>query len=152
MGSPIAVHSLRETRRAPQTPTEATSATTIRRGPKRPILDRPGASVITTAANAAFTDATSIDTPYTPQRLANCAIGSTLAWLYPRSTHGNPMYGTCSRPSSVATQTTGAATIAPGPAVHTSRRMTTANTAGQSARHATRAAFTSTATHDCKVP
>ena len=52
------------------------------------------------------------DRPYTPVRLASCAIGSTVTWLYPSSAQGKPSQTYC-RPSSVATQTGAAHSTAP---------------------------------------
>ena len=42
-------------------------------------------------ASAVLTSATSADIPNTPTTLANCAIGSTVVWLYPSSSHGKPL-------------------------------------------------------------
>ncbi len=78
-------------------------------------------------------------------------MGSTLAWLYPSSTQGNPL-NRCARPSSVATQTNGAPSSAADPNRATVSRTTMANSAGKSARYATSKALTSTATHVCSPP
>ena len=43
---------------------------------------------MTKYASAVLTSATSADMPNTPTTLANCAIGSTVVWLYPSSSHG----------------------------------------------------------------
>src|SRR6266508_161738 len=157
-GSPVRVHSLDATRRLPQTATIRTRTKTpdaIARavdGVAAP-RTRPAKEVEPTAisASAAPTAATSIDTPYTPKMLASCAIGSTVAWLYPSSTHGNPV-NRYVRPNSAVTHTSGAAISATGPFVTTKRRTITAKNAGNSARYAMRAAFTSTATHPWRPP
>ena len=58
----------------------------------------------------------------------------------------------CVRPSSVATQTIGAAMSACDPYAITSRRTTSAKIAGKSAMYATSAALTRTATHVDRSP
>ena len=69
---------------------------------------------MTTYASAVLTSATSADMPNTPTTLANCAIGSTVVWLYPSSSHGKPLQKYV-RASSVVTQTAGASRIARRP-------------------------------------
>ena len=76
------------TRRLPQIAVIATNAEgdRQRREPVLPTTARravvPASGPATrTNASAALTLATSADTPYTPNTLASCAIGSTVAWL-----------------------------------------------------------------------
>src|SRR5262245_30261327 len=98
-------------------------------------------------ASAAFTAATSIDTPYTPTMLAICAMGRTVTWLYPSRTHGKPMSGMYVRPSSVATHATGTANRPDGPWARTNAYTSAAQIAGNNASVAIINAFTSMATH-----
>ena len=69
---------------------------------------------MTKYASAVLTSATSADMPNTPTTLANCAIGSTVVWLYPSSSQGNPLQKYV-RASSVVTHTAGASRIARRP-------------------------------------
>src|SRR6476661_1724418 len=84
-GCPSRVHSARLARALPHIAVDATSITPTATAK---ILWREDAGIAHVAA-AALTLATSADTPYTPITLASWAIGSTVAWLYPRSTQGN---------------------------------------------------------------
>src|SRR5687767_2427644 len=86
-------------------------------------------------ASAVLTSATSADIPKTPTTLANCAIGSTVVWLYPRSSHGKPLQKYV-RPNSVVTHTAGARRIARRPYLAPSHPRHSANNAGNSDRYA----------------
>src|SRR4051794_31498712 len=94
IGEPERVHSALAARRPPHAATAKTTTRTVNMGAYLERRDRSARrernSLSADSANSAFknasasaalTDATSIDTPYTPNRLANCAIGSTLVWL-----------------------------------------------------------------------
>ena len=88
---------------------------------------------MTKYASAVLTIATSADMPNTPTTLANCAIGSTVVWLYPSSSHGKPLQKYV-RPSSVVTQTAGASRIARRPYWAPSHPRHRVNSAGNSER------------------
>src|SRR4051794_7890716 len=94
IGEPERVHSALAARRLPHPATARTTTRTANRGAylerrdrrarratKSRSTDSANSAFKNASASAALTDATSIDTPYTPNRLANCAIGSTLVWL-----------------------------------------------------------------------
>ena len=103
IGSPSA-RPLRCRRAArPQPPIAATTTAVATRGRQRSAAVRP----VTIAAAATLTATTSAETPCTPTRLAAWAMGRTVPGCIP----GGPTkpMKTCERPSSVATQTSGAA-------------------------------------------
>src|SRR5688572_5402711 len=78
--------SFRSRRALPQNATASTRAT----APASQAIDGPDRTIAKYAA-AALTAATSADNPKTPTTLANCATGSTVVWLYPSRTQGNPL-------------------------------------------------------------
>src|SRR5918995_7067792 len=92
-------------------------------------------------ASAVLTSETSADIPNTPTTLANCATGSTVVWLYPRSSHGKPLQKYV-RPSSVVTHTAGASRMARFPYLAPSQPRHSVNNAGNSDRYATSSAAT----------
>jgi hypothetical protein len=83
--------------------------------------------------------------------LASCAIGSTVTWLYPSSTQGNPPK-MAKRPYSVATQMAGDSQTARSPARATSTCSTSAKSAGKRARYATSRPAIATASGSAMPP
>src|SRR5262245_61843091 len=83
---------------------------------------------------AVFTNATSADTPYTPSRLASYRLGSTVTWLVPRGTQGDPLKRN-PRKNSVTVHGAAARRSAGAPARATSRDVITANHAGKRPRY-----------------
>src|SRR5262245_2466330 len=79
-GTPARVSASSDNRRAPHTPIAATRPASTAAGTHRSRDVRPTIM----SATAALTATSSADSPYTPTRLATCAIGSTVTWQRPR--------------------------------------------------------------------
>ena len=110
MGVPSRVNDPSATRHEPQaaSPTRSMAVDT-------PAISRDRPELSSANAIEALTNATSADSPYTPNTLANCATASTVTWLLPRGTQGNPPKST-PRKYSVATHAAGAKNNADRPA------------------------------------
>ena len=64
-------------------PTSNTTVAAMAIARDRPVVNNANAI-------AALTNATSADSPYTPNTLATCATASIVTWLLPSGTHGKP--------------------------------------------------------------
>src|SRR6185295_9542787 len=100
---------------------------------------------------AALTSATSAETPNTPTTLADCATGSTVVWLIPSRSQGNPDQKYV-RPNSVVTQIAGASMTLRGPNLEFSHASASAKSPGKSARYAMSNAAARTATGQLRPP
>src|SRR6187401_643150 len=105
-------------------PTSNTTVAAMAVARDRPVVNNANAI-------AALTNATSADSPYTPNTLASCATGTIVTWLLPSGTHGKPPMMNVPRQYSVATHAQGNNSNPRSPARRISRAVSQALTAGK---------------------